>query len=129
MTQAYAEKDEATARKQLLSLADQLERINPSAAKSLLEGLDETLMVQHLGLPEELRQSLRSTNIIESANNGVRDRSHNVKNWSSGAQTERWTAASLLENEKHFHRIKGYKHIEVLLTALENYSTRETEAA
>ena len=129
MTQAYAEKDEATARKQLLSLADQLERINPSAAKSLLEGLDETLMVQHHGLPEELRQSLRSTNIIESANNGVRDRSHNVKNWSSGAQTERWTAASLLENEKHFHRIKGYKHIKVLLTALENYSTRETEAA
>jgi transposase-like protein len=129
MTQAYNENDEAKARKQLLSLANELQRINPSAAKSLLEGLDETLTVQRLGLPEQLRRSLRSTNIIESANNGVRGGSRNVKNWRNGAQVERWTAASLLETEKHVRRIRGCKHMRVLLVALENHMKRETEAA
>lgn len=129
MTQAYNEKDEARARKQLLKLAEELETINPSAAKSLLEGLDETLTVQRLGLPEELRRSLHSTNIIESANNGVRDRSRNVKRWRDGVQVERWTAASLLETEKKFRRIKGYKHMLVLIAALNNYRKQEQEAA
>jgi transposase-like protein len=129
MTQAYNENDEAKARKQLLSLADQLQEINPSAAKSLLEGLEETLTVQRLKLPEQLRRSLRSTNIIESANNGVRDRSRNVKHWGDGTQIERWTAAGLLETEKHFRRIRGCKHMEVLLVALENNLRKETEAA
>lgn len=129
MTQAYNEKDEAKARRQLLRLAEELETINPSAAKSLLEGLDETLTVQHLRLPEELRRSLRSTNIIESANNGVRDRSRNVKRWRDGAQVERWTAASLLETEKKFRRIKGYKHLPVLIAELNNYKKQEQQAA
>ncbi|GEM_PF-106156 len=95
MSQAYDLGDEDKARKLLLNLANQLERINPSAANSLLEGLDETLTVQRLRLPEELRKRLRSTNIIESTNNGVRDRSRNVKRWRDGAQVERWIAAGL----------------------------------
>lgn len=129
MTQAYNEKDEAKARKQLLTLAEQLEKINPSAAKSLLEGLDETLTVQRLGLPEELKRSLRSTNILESANNGVRDRTRNVKRWHDGAQVERWTAAGLLETEKKFRRIKGYRHMPVLVATLNNDKTQEQQAA
>jgi len=129
MTQAYNEKDEAKARRQLLNLAEQLETMNPSAAKSLLEGLDETLTVQRLRLPEELKRSLRSTNIIESSNNGVRDRSRNVKRWRNGQQIERWTAAGLLETEKKFRRIKGYKHMPVLITELNNYRKQEQEAA
>jgi putative transposase len=129
MSQAYDEQDEDKARTVLMTLADQLQRINPDAAKSLLEGLDETLMVQHLGLPKELRLSLRSTNIIESANNGVRDRSRNVKRWRDGAQVERWTAAALLETAKAFRRIRGCAHMPVLIAALENYHKQETAAA
>lgn len=129
MTQAYNEKDEAKARRHLLNLAEQLEKINPSAARSLLEALDETLTVLRLGLPEELKRSLRSTNIIESTNNGVRDRSRNVKRWRDGIQVERWTAAGLLETEKKFRRIKGYKHLPVLMAALNNDKTQEQQAA
>lgn len=129
MSQAYDLGDEDKARRLLLSLRDQLERINPSAAKSLLEGLDETLTVQHLRLPEELRKRLRSTNIIESTNNGVRDRSRNVKRWRDGAQVERWTAAGLLETEKKFRRIKGYNHMSVLIAALNNHRKQKQEAA
>jgi putative transposase len=129
MSQAYDENTESKARKMLLALADQLRRINPDAAKSLLEGLEETLTVQRLHLPKELRLSLRSTNIIESANNGVRDRSRNVKRWRDGMQIERWTAASLLETSKSFRRIRGCDHMPVLVAALNNYRTQETEAA
>jgi transposase-like protein len=129
MTQAYTQNDEHKARKDLLALADQLHKINPSAAKSLLEGLDETLTVQRMHLPEQLRQSLRSTNIIESANNGVRDRSRNVKRWRDGTQVERWTAASLLETEKGFRRIRGCAHMPVLIAALNNYRQQKKQAA
>ena len=129
MSQAYDENSESKAHKMLLALADQLQRINPDAAKSLLEGLQETLMVQHLQLPKELRLSLRSTNIIESANNGVRDRSRNVKRWRDGIQIERWTAASLLETAKSFRRIRGCHHMPILVAALNNHRQRKTQAA
>jgi hypothetical protein len=43
----------------------QLERINPSAAYSLEEGLEETLTVHRLGVGALLRRSLVTTNPIE----------------------------------------------------------------
>lgn len=129
LTQAYNENDADKARKQLLRLAAELETINPSAAKSLLEGLEETLTVQRLHLPDELKRSLRSTNIIESSNNGVRDRSRNVKNWKTGNQVERWTAAGLLETQKGFRRIWGYKHMPVLVAALNNFKKQNHQVA
>lgn len=129
MTGAYGESDEGKARRQLLALAEELRTGHPDAAKSLLEGLDETLTVQRLGLPEQLRRSLRSTNILESANNGVRDRSRNVKRWRNGEQIERWTAAALLETEKKFRRIKGHKLLSMLIIALNNYKKRDQQAA
>ena len=129
MTEAYALNDEATSQRELLALANELEKSDPDAARSLREGLEETLTVLRLGLPEQLRCSLRSTNIIESVNNGIRDRSRNVKRWSDGKQIERWTAAGLLETEKKFRRIKGCNLMPMLIAALENYRKRKTEAA
>ncbi len=129
MSQAYDLNDVDTARKELQNLAKELYAINPSAARSLEEGLEETLTVQRLGLPELLRMTLRSTNTIESSNSGVRDRSHNVKRWQGGDHVERWTAAGLLETEKSFRRIKGYRHLEVLLVALENDRRKKQAAA
>lgn len=129
MSQAYGSSDVQVARRDLVRLVEELRPINPSAARSLEEGLDETLTVQRLGIPEALRVSLRSTNIIESANNGVRDRTRNVKRWRDGMQVERWSAAALLETEKGFRRIKGYRHMEVLIAALDSHQNLETEAA
>jgi transposase-like protein len=56
-----------TARRILTNLARRLEVDHPGAAKSLREGLDETLTVIDFGLPKTLRQSLQTTNVIESA--------------------------------------------------------------
>ena len=41
--------------------------LNPSAARSLGEGLEETLTVHRLHVPPQLRKTLASTNVIESA--------------------------------------------------------------
>jgi len=41
--------------------------LNPSAARSLEEGLEETLTVHKLRVPDQLRRTLFCTNVIESA--------------------------------------------------------------
>jgi putative transposase len=118
MTRAYNLTSEEDARGELLILARELETINPSAARSLQEGLDETLTLHRLGVPEALRVSLRSTNIIESALSVVRQTHRNVKRWRDGKQVERWIGAGLLEAEKNFRWVKGYGAMKQLVDAL-----------
>jgi hypothetical protein len=62
----------------------QLERINPSAAHSLEEGLEETLTVHRLGVGTLLRQTLASSNPIESCLSTVERVARNVKRWEPG---------------------------------------------
>src|SRR4030042_471440 len=54
----------------LKKFAEWLRREYPSAADSLLEGLDEMFTINRLGLPSSLRRSLGSTNAIESPSSG-----------------------------------------------------------
>jgi Transposase and inactivated derivatives len=111
LDQAWRETDYEKARTALTSLAKTLEDKYPGAAASLREGLEETLTVLRLELPEALRKTLRSTNPIESAFEKVRMACRNVKRWRNGQQVLRWTAAGLLEAEKGFRRIKGYRQL------------------
>src|SRR5271170_8037878 len=60
MTQAYATRDPRRARRLLENLARRLEHQHPGAAASLREGLEETLTVMRLGLPEPLERVLSS---------------------------------------------------------------------
>ena len=66
MPNAYAMNHYAEAKEALQKIFRQLERINPSAARSLEEGLEETLTVHRLGLGAVLRRKLATTNPIES---------------------------------------------------------------
>ena len=91
-----------------------MERINPSAARSLEEGLEETLTVHRLGIGAVLRRKLSTTNAIESCLSTVQRVARNVKRWREGNQPLRWTATGLLEAEKKFRRIKGYQEILLL---------------
>src|ERR1700732_5560125 len=61
MRNAYAMKDYAEAKEALQKIFRQLERINPSAARSLEEGLEETLTVHRLGVGAVLRRKLATT--------------------------------------------------------------------
>lgn len=116
---AYALEDYEAAKQALDGLHRELMYLNPSAARSLAEGLDETLTVHRLHVPHQLRMTLASTNVIESAFAIVERVCHNVKRWHGGDQRERWVGSGLIVAEKQFRRIRGYKHLPVLLRVLE----------
>ena len=119
MRTAYAMATYEQAKAQLLKTVDWLEAINPSAAGSLREGLEDTLTLHRLGVPEALRRSLNSTNLIESALSVTETVMHRVKRWRGGDMRLRWTAAGLLMAEKRFRRICGYEEMSNLLAALD----------
>jgi putative transposase len=126
---AYGMEDHAAAKLVLTQLHRELMDMNPSAARSLEEGLEETLTVHRLHIPFQLRKSLASTNIIESAFSIVERVCSNVKRWHGGDQRERWVGSGLLVAEKQFRRIQGHKQIPFLLRELEALLPSKSEVA
>jgi len=100
-------------------LADELQRTYPDAAKSLREGMEETLTLTRLGVTGRLRETLQSTNPCESMIEIVRRIQRNVKRWSDGDMRLRWTAAGMLEAERQFRRVIGYRDLGRLAIAVE----------
>ena len=98
--------------------AQWLETEYPSAAGSLLEGMEEMFTLNHLGLPPTLTRCLATTNIIESPNGGVRRRTGRVSRWKNGKMVLRWAASAFLSAEKNFRRIMGYKDLWILEAVL-----------
>ena len=49
----------------------------------------------------------------------VRRTQRNVKRWSSGEMALRWTAAGMLEAERQFRKIIGYRDLATLVIAIE----------
>jgi putative transposase len=86
MRNAYEMNNCAEAKAALEKIFQQLERNNPSAARSLEEGLEETLTVHRLGIGGVLRRKLATTNPIESCLSTVQRVARNVKRWREGNQ-------------------------------------------
>src|SRR5204862_1589172 len=124
---AYALEDYAAAKQALSALHRELMDLNPSAARSLGEGLEETLTVHRLHVRIQLRKTLACTNVIESAFSIVERVCRNVKRWHNGDQRERWVGSGLLVAEKQFRRVQGYKQIPNLLRELEALAPSKTE--
>jgi putative transposase len=119
---AYALEDYAAAKQALNMLHRELMDLNPSAARSLGEGMEETLTVHRLHVPMQLRKTLASTNVIESAFSIVEQVCKNVKRWHGGDQRERWVGSGLLVAQKQFRRVTGYKQIPALIRELETWA-------
>jgi putative transposase len=117
--EAYGETDHDRALALLKKAAAWLAGINPDAAASLREGMEETVTLVRLGVHANLRKTLASTNVIESAFSVVERVTGRVKRWRPGARRWRWCVAGLLHVEQHFRRVDGHRHIAALLTALE----------
>ncbi len=129
LREAWALEDHDQALDRLNILGAELERSYPGAAGSLREGIAETLTLTRLGINGSLKRTLASTNPCESMIECVRRTSRNVKRWSSGEMGLRWTAAGMLEAERQFHRIIGYRDLAKLALAAERelhrHPTRE----
>lgn len=112
---AYQETDHPRAVKSLRTTVSWLKRLNPDAAASLEEGLEETLTVVRLGLPELLRKTLATTNPIKSALSVAEQVTRRMKRWRDGDMRQRCCAAGLLDAESRFRRVKGHRHMKTLL--------------
>jgi putative transposase len=117
---AYLMMEYADAKRALERLHRELLDINPSAARSLEEGLEETLTVHRLRVTPRLRRTLSSTNVIESAFSIVETVCRNVKRWRPGDQIERWVGSGLLVAERQFRKVTGHREIPQFLTSLAN---------
>jgi transposase-like protein len=124
MRDAYQARSVAAAKTRLVALAKQLATEHPGAAASLREGLDETLTVKGMGLTSSLERTLSTTNPIENLNGGVRDVTRRVKRWRGGSMILRWVAASALDRQKTFRRLRGYRAMPTLVAFLRRNDTR-----
>lgn len=113
----------------LKSLAESLSKQYPNAAASMREGLEEMFTVNRLGLTRELCRGLTTTNIIESSFSGVKSRTHRVKRWQDGTMVKRWAASTLIESEKSFRKIMGYKDLWILDAALKDIVDKSEKVA
>ena len=119
MNDAYYEGNYQKALSKLQATASWLEQINPDAAASLREGMEETLTITKLKVPQDLRASFATTNPIESTFSSVRRLTHRVSNWRNGDMRHRWCATGLLIAESKFRKLKGYRNIPKLIRALQ----------
>lgn len=115
---AYKEMRYEAAKRALSKLEAELHNINPSAASSLREGLEETLTLHRLGLYAELGKSFSSTNCIESVMSQLGQYTDKVDRWRGGEHIQRWAAAGLLTLEPRLNKIRGSRHLKLLRTKL-----------
>jgi putative transposase len=99
-------------------LAGELRPDHPDAAASLFEGLEDMFTVRRLGMKGDLAEMLTCTNAVESMISVGRTTTHNVKNWRDGEMKKRWMAAGMLEAQRSFPRLWGYKQMPALVAAV-----------
>jgi putative transposase len=119
LREAWESTDADLAKRRLERLASSLDAEHPSAAASIREGLDETLTLQRLGIEGALYLTLHSTNPIENLNGSIATYTRNVKRWQGGSMIVRWASAAVLDATRCFRRIRGYRDLHRLVSALE----------
>ena len=119
LQEAYQKPTYEEAPTALSKVQQELAQRNISAARSLEEGLEETLTLHRLGLFELLGASLKTTNCIESVMSQVEQICAKVDCWKNSMQKHRWLAASLLAIEPRLNKIKGSVHLPYLRSALQ----------
>ena len=124
LNQAWQLGDASEAEAALRTLAAKIERTHPDAAASLREGLAETVTINRLGVTGTLARTLATTNPMESTVDIVKAHARNVKRWQGGDMRLRWAAAGMLAAEGQYRRVKGYRQLDQLATAITATITR-----
>lgn len=98
------------------NLSRRLEQEAPGISASLLEGLDDILTVNRLGLPAQIRRSLACTNSIENVMGTVRlSQREAMAKRSHGAALDRRRHVG---SGQGFRRLKAHKQLPILRAAL-----------
>jgi hypothetical protein len=126
LVKAFGHPDPVQGLRNAKHLAAQLGKNHPGAAASLREGLEEMFTVARLGIDGRLAVTLTTSNPIESMISIARTTNRNVTRWRDGQMVLRWTAAGMLNAERSFRRVKGYKQMPQLVAALHRHTHPET---
>ena len=110
---------------------DELVKLSEPAVGSLMEGMEETLTVHKLRLGADLKRMLSTTNSIESMFSMAQRYKRNVKRWKNYEHIERTLVTTLLEAERRFRRVRGYRELKDLKKRIQEYcaTTKNTMAA
>lgn len=108
---AYQRPTYEEARRELMKIRGELERINQSAVASLDEGFEETLTLHRLDLFSLLGRSLKTTNCLESINAMTEERCCKVDSWKNSSQKQRWLASALIDIEPRLRKLLGHRHL------------------
>lgn len=128
MDEAYNADSYETAKRLLQNIIKNLEKSYPQAARSLGEGLEETLILHKLKAHKKIRKSLASTNPIESLNSGIKGITRRVKRWRNSDMVIRWVCTGIIESERNFKKINGYVHLDALLKNIDTIEKKVLDA-
>jgi len=122
----FANPDPVAGLRDAKALATALALKHPGAAASLREGLEDMFTVTRLGITGALARTLTTSNPIESMISIARTTNRNVTRWRDGQMVLRWTAAGMLNAQRSFRRVKGYKQMPQLVAALHRHAHPNT---
>jgi len=120
LQRAYEAPTYEGAKASLEKLKPALALINESALRSLEEGFEECLTLHRLGLFGKLGLSLKTSNCIESLMSQIGQKLDKVDSWKNSNQKQRWLATALLDIEPRLRRIKGYRYLLELRSAIQS---------
>lgn len=123
---AYEQPTYAKAKKRLLGIHRELERINICAARSLEEGLEDTLTLHRLGIFEELGLHFKTTNCIETVNKALEMYTGRVTRWHHSDHRQRWIAAALVEIEPTMRKLRTFEKLPLLRESMRHYDQNQT---
>jgi len=118
LNRAYNADSYDEAKQKLLDIKTELEIKNLTAARSLEEGMEETLTLHRLVLHDQFSTSFSTTNCIENLNSQLTKYIGKVKYWKNSSQRFRWVAAALLEIEKRMRKVNNYKNLHIMKKAI-----------
>jgi putative transposase len=129
LVRAFCHPDPGQGLRNAKDLAGLLAKSYPGASASLCEGLEEMFTVSRLGIDGRLAKTLTTSNPVDSMISIARTTNRNVTRWRDGQMVLRWTAAGMLNAERSFRRVKGYKQMPQLIDALHRHTHPDTDQA
>ena len=119
-TRLRAVQGKTAAEEAVKEIEEFLEGKSAESLKSLHEAGEDLIALQSLEVPNTLHRNLLSTNAIENSFRNTRNKLGRVTRFRVETdQATRWLAFALLEVEKGFRKISGYRDLPQLMAALE----------